>query len=432
LLFIRAASYVAVGVLAGVAGSWLYWKNPSSPFRESAPLPFALFALVCAAGWVWVPAMVILSEQLTAATAFVAMIGAFVLASGLRRATSFVFAPAQHGSSVFGPEHAELFEATLYRPPVETHGYVIAISLYAAGAALRTHSIYTASAFLAFGASLFAWKRTVPLSPSFVSNHEVRQAARRLARVAIPAVLVTIWALLYGVSHRAQVEQANAAFAAGNSSDAAHRKPSTRPSPLGFGGYESLILWPYPEKKQIVPPIPREDWMLAPGTSRPTIIRFDGAYWYVQPPDKRPGPLAHQAHGTPVSVDIHSNNRFPIVMDAHQALAAPVRIARCREIDVEIENRDNRAGSIAMALLLTDETSPQKRTLYLGQQAIVSTESAHFAFKPSPVSETVRFSVPTNGNMKKFDDITILILPDIEHMFTPPKIAIVQFQLFPR
>jgi hypothetical protein len=218
----RAVIYVAIGALAGTAGIYLYWNGPSSPFRAAAPLPFSLFALTSAAGWVWVPAMVILSEQLTPATAFVAMIGAFVLASGLRRATSLVFPPAQPVSTTFDFRHAELFEESLYRPPVEAHGYVIAISLYAAGAALRTHSIYTASAFLALGASLFAWKRTVPLSPSFVSNHEVRQAALRLARVAIPAVLVTIWALLYGVSHRAQVEQANAAFAAGNSSDAAH------------------------------------------------------------------------------------------------------------------------------------------------------------------------------------------------------------------
>ena len=84
-ILIRAAIYVAVAVLAGLAGTWLYWRNPSSPFRRGAPVPFALFALVCAAGWVWVPAMAILSEQLSAGTAIVAMIGAFVLASGLRR-----------------------------------------------------------------------------------------------------------------------------------------------------------------------------------------------------------------------------------------------------------------------------------------------------------------------------------------------------------
>ena len=428
----RAVIYVAIGALAGTAGIYLYWNSPSSPFRAAAPLPFSLFALTSAAGWVWVPAMVILSEQLTPATALVVMIGAFVLASGLRRATYFVFAPAHPVSSTFDFEHAELFEESLYRPPVETHGYVIAISLYAAGVALRTHSIYTASAFLAFGASLFAWKRTVPLSPSFVCGDEVKQAAGRLARVAIPAVLVTIWALLYGVSHRAQVEQENAALAAGNSADSdANRKPSTR-SAHGFGGYESLILWPYPEKKQIVPPIPREDWMLAERSSRPAIIRFDGSYWYVQPPDKRPGPLAHQAHGTPIGVDIHANNGFPIVMDAHQPLAAPIRIAHLREIEVEIENRDNRTGLISLAILLTDGTSPQKRTLYLGQQPIASTESTHFSIKPVPVFETLRFSVPANGSIRKFDDITVLVLPDIEHMFTPPRIAIMQFQLDPR
>ncbi len=80
-LLIRAVVYVAVSVLAGVVATWLYWINPSGPFRQGAPLPFTQFALVCVAGWVWVPSMAIFSEQISAATAFVAMIGAFVLAS---------------------------------------------------------------------------------------------------------------------------------------------------------------------------------------------------------------------------------------------------------------------------------------------------------------------------------------------------------------
>ena len=42
----------------------------------------------------------------------------------------------------------------------------------------------------------------------------------------------------------------------------------------------------------------------------------------------------------------------------------------------EIENRDNKAGSISLALLLADGTSAQKHTLYLGHQPIVSTEPA--------------------------------------------------------
>jgi hypothetical protein len=433
-LFIRAIIYVAVGVVGGVAGTWFYWRNPSSPFRKSSSLPFTLFALVCAAGWTWVPSMAILSEQISAATAFVAMIGAFVLASGLRSATYFVFAPSRHALSTLEIEDAELFAASLSRPPVEIHGYVIAISIYAASAALLNRSNYSATALLAFGAFLFAWKRTVPRSRSFVGDHLVRQAALRLARVAIPAVLVTAWALLDGVNHRNQVAQATAALAANKAlpSEDSHEKSVRQASAYGIGGYESLILWPYPEKKQIVPPLPIEESLLAPGTTHPIVLRFNGAYWYVQPPDKRPGPMAHEAHGTPIGVDIQSNNSSPVVMDAHQNLSTSIRVTRCREIEVGIENRDNKAGPISLALLLTDRATPQRPELYLGQQPIVSTEPGHFSFKRSPVYETVHFSVPPIANIKKFNEITVLVLPDIEHSFVAPKVAILQFQLFPR
>jgi len=193
-----------------------------------------------------------------------------------------------------------------------------------------------------------------------------------------------------------------------------------------------VILWPYPEKKQIVPPLPAHDSLLAPGTTKPLVIRFDGPYWYVQPPDQRPGKTAHQAHGTPVSVDIKSSNDFPLIMDAHQSLVVPIRTARCREIQVDIEDRDNRSGFIALAVLLGDSESPHKPDLYLGQQPIVATEPEHFSIKQGPVFETLRFGVPANGNLKKFDRITVLVLPDIEHQFISPKIAIQDFQLLPR
>jgi hypothetical protein len=434
-LLIRAISYVALGALAGVGGAWVYWKSPSSPFCGHPPIPFALFALVCSSGWVWVPSMVIFSEQVSVAASFVAMVGAFVLGSGLRNATFSVFTPAQYHSPILEQGGGELFAESLYQSPVEPHGYVIAISLYAAGAAILTRSIYTAAALLALSALLFAWKRTLPRSQVSERRYAYKRAALRLAGVIIPAVLVTAWALLDGVAHRNHVAEANAAHTASSESRVGagvNRKSTPQAAAYGLGGYESVILWPYPEKKQIVSPIAAEDSLLAPGTTRPLIIRFDGPYWYVQPPNKLPGPAAHQSHGTPLGVDIESNNSIPLVMDAHQNLSASIRTARCREIRVEVENRDNLAGSISLALLLTDGTSKQKQTIYLGQQPIVSAQPEHFSFKPEPVFETLRFPVPANSAIRKFSELTVLVLPDIEHKFVAPKIAIQQFQLFPR
>jgi hypothetical protein len=83
-------------------------------------------------------------------------------------------------------------------------------------------------------------------------------------------------------------------------------------------------------------------------------------------------------------------------------------------------------------LLLTDGTSTHERTLYLGEQPIISTEPGHFSFKTSPVVETLSFAVPASGDIRKFNEITVLVLPDVEHTFIAPKIAILQFRLLPR
>ncbi len=433
-LFIRAILYVIIGLLAGVVGSWLYWKNPSSLFRKHLPIPFPLFALVCASGWIWVAPMTIFSEQSSPVSAFVAAIGAIFLAVGLRDATFSVLAPAAPEAPIYESEQAELFSQSLYRAPGESHGYVITFLLYAGFCALAIRLNLAAAALFALCVFLFVWKQTFLPTHSIDRNHEYRRTALRLAYVAIPAVLVTAWALLDGVAHRNRVAAINAAASTSNgtsTSESAHQKTKSDSSAYGLGGYESLILWPFPEKKQIVPPL-SEVSLLAPGTTQPLIIRFNGPYWYIQPPNKIPGPTAHQAHGTPLGAEIASINSMPLVMDAHQALGAAIPIARCREIQVEIENRDNRTGVIALGVLLTDAASTKKPTLYLGQQPIVSTEPEHFSFKSAPVVETLRFSVPTGVKIRRFDEITVTMLPDVEHALVGPKIAIKQFQLFPR
>jgi hypothetical protein len=425
-----AVSYVLVGALAGVVGSWLYWHSPTSPLREKSPLPFSLFALTCAAGWVWVPAMVIFAEQVSAATALAAMIGAMMLAPGLRGATTLVFVPAQPEMPEW--DEGELFAESLYQPPINLRGYVIALGLAAAGAAMFSHSNYTAAALLAASAFFFAWEKSATAPISRDRDRQVKRAAMRVFCAALPAVLLTMWALLDGMSTRAHASQANASAAAASASDDASRAETTAPG-SGIGGYQSVVLWPYPPKKQIVPPLQLDDSsLLAPGSKKPYSIRFNGAYWFLQSPLKQPGRNAHRARGTPVTVDIKANNSIALVMDAHQKLPASIRTARCREVQIDIENLDNRAGIVSLGVFLTDDQASPKQTFYLGQQPVVSTEPRQFYVKKTPVSETLRFAVPPGAPIRRFNEITVMFLPDFEHTFVAPKISIVQFDLLPR
>lgn len=428
----RALLCVMVAAAGGIVGSYIYWQNPWTSRQQQTPIPFPLLALVCASGWVWIPSLLIFGASLSAGVAIVAMIGTYALVSGLRHAAYSSDAPLETEFSLASPCTSSLFEESLYRPPANLAGYAIAISLYGAGALLAVHDNYCAAALLALAAALFAWNRTVPRERSLERRRQYSRAALRVAMVLVPAILVTAWALLDGVTLRKRAAASSVNSHAALSRGGGNRKSTVMTVAPGADGYESLILWPVPQKKQIVPPISSPYELFGADHKQALVIRFDGPYRYVQPPNKLPGPNAHQAHGTPLEFDIRSSNSLPVTMQAHQDLFGSIPVARCREIDVEIENSDNLAGRVSLALLLTSGSSTRGRTIFVGQQVIASTQPENFAFKAAPVRETLRFVVPPSLAAERFGGLTVLLLPDIEHTFVAPRIAVDQFEILPR
>ena len=424
-VLMRAALYVLCGALAGVGGAWFYWRRSSSSSQLVPAIPFRRFALICAAAWIWVPAAMLFAAQDSPFAAGIAALGAVILAIGLRK--TLRSSDRSVPDRVFDPLwERELFAASLSTPRGRSQGYIIAVSIYCGAYALRDRSMTAASALLALAAFIFAWEIILP--PSRRSDcWENRRAALRLARIAIPAVLVTAWALLDGIAHR-DLGAVGTAFA--GLTDPSKRAVHVANPAADISGYESIVLWPFPEKKQIVPPLPAHRNLLAPGTSEPLVIRFDGPYFFFQP-GRRPGSTAHQAQGSPLAVNIESTNSLPLSIEAHQSLVSPIFIKRCREMEIEIRNRDNQPGTIALAVLLSDSTTPRK-SLYLGQEPLQSTQPGHFSIKTLPVYETIRFAIPADADIRKFDQITVMLLPDIEHALVAPRIAITQFELFSR
>lgn len=423
-LFVRALIYVLFGLVGGAIGAWLYWNRPSSPFRVDPPVSFGLFALIGAATWVWAPPAMLLSLQSSPVAPFIAVVGVALLATSLRGIASVVLAPAQLGSSLFGYGRGDLFATALYKPPVETHGFVIALCVYASGYALFHGLTFASSAFGAVGTFLFAWKWGFAPKETFDRNTERERAVLRLAIVALPAVFVTLWAMLDSAHYH---NEFGSIGALANVLAKKNVKVKSLASLPGYG-YESVILLPPPAKKELIFPFSASGSLPTPEKSRPLVIHFDGPYWYLQPPDIRPGPMAHKAHGTPLSINIKSNNSVPLMMQAHQSLGASIPVARCREIQIEIENRDNQSAAIAMAILLTDSTLPGKPTFSLGQKSLASPTSTGSV----PHHETFSFLVPAHASLRKFDQITISLFPDMRHALIAPKVAIEQFEVFPR
>ncbi len=293
------------------------------------------------------------------------------------------------------------------------------------------HYYLNADVLLALSAFLFAWKLTfVPIRGTDDADTGNR-AALRFAPVAVAAVLATLFALLFGIGHRNRMEAARLSLAqpSGLSRDS-NRKPVAFHA--GIPGYESIILWPPPETKQIVAPEPERIAPFATRIAKPLIIRFNGPYWYFQPPGERPGPAAYEAHGNPLNVNIEANNFIPLDMEAVQNLGAPIRLSRCSEVQVEIQNRDNTAGRIELGVVLTDSSSPGKPTLSLGHLPILSSEPDRFSFKLAPADEVLRFPVPSQAAIRKFDQITVVYFGGASHWQLGAKVAVNQFELLPR
>ena len=191
------------------------------------------------------------------------------------------------------------------------------------------------------------------------------------------------------------------------------RRSARSKSKSGVGGYESIIPWPIERKKDLIAPIPPRSSPFAPASSQPLVIRFVGSYWYFQPPEKHPGPNAHEAHGSPAAMAIRSENSIALAVEAHQSLPYSIEISRCREIEVDVDLRDSEPGEVAMAVLLSDARFPKRPAMSLGRQLVISNDPGHPNFRFSPSLKSLRFPIPEHTSIRRFNEITLELIPDL-------------------
>jgi hypothetical protein len=432
-LAVRAVLYVVLAASAGAVGQWWYWRRAAG-LDSQLPTPFNLFALDCASGWIWVPAIVLLAAQGAWLCLAAATLGSAILAASLRR----VVPEESFGASVVLDERPELFVETLRPIPRDDAGIFIALAISTVPFALHTRSFLLAAGLLAAAAFQFVWKQNLGPDPSAASSGatgqgaassgSVRRSGKRLAALFVAAALITLWALLDGADHRNRIEAAVAIPATHDSQQRAG--PGFRVSSLG--GFESIILWPLPPKNQIVAPLPAQLNPFAFRGYKPLIIRFNGPYWYFQAPEKRPGREVHQARGSPLSANIRAVNFVPLQMEAHQNIAAPIPTALCREIVVEVVVQESPSSPLALGLELKDSHSPNRPAIELGPQPLGAEVAAQSNSETTPHSDTARFPIPLHSRLRSFDEITVKIFSDSEHSLVGPKVAITQFELIPR
>ncbi len=189
-----------------------------------------------------------------------------------------------------------------------------------------------------------------------------------------------------------------------------------------------LTLPPKPRAREIPPP-PRAMSVGGGGRAKPLLIPFDGDYWYFRQPELRPRGDARRVRGDPTKVDVRSTDRAELQMEAHQRLDSGMEVACCGAVEVAVRNRDDRPGLITLEVVL--EGAERRERMSLGTRVVPSSVDRARAGDRG-MEEMLLFPIAAAGQMRVFDEITVVVRPSAERARMGAKIAIESFTLLPR
>lgn len=411
-----AAVFLLVTLVAGAAGLRLAWMM----LAAKPTVGFVRVLLHAAVGWVFLPALALLERMHPHWSAPVVVLAATVTAASLRQ-----LAPQDTSDTEVlawrGIDLPSLSEPQMYDRQLATarplRAFAIALCAWAALLFAMDRDDLGVDAALAFGAFLLLWywfRESAVVLPE-------RRQLRWLGSTAVAAWLICVLLLLPWLVRRTTAGGGLTASAAAR--HAADEMP-LRPH------FTSVILWPPKERvtRLYFPTTPMS--LRDPAQRRrPMEIPFDGPYWYFEPPDLAPDALAHVAHGRPTdaTLNLTSADGGPLRMQALEHLAKPIDAGCCAELDVALEDADAQAGEVSLGVVLTDTTQRGEPTAILGFQPV----AAAGASPHHPQDETVRFPMQRAQVLRRFDEITVVILPSYQH-WRGAKVAIEGFTLEPR
>ena len=102
----------------------------------------------------------------------------------------------------------------------------------------------------------------------------------------------------------------------------------------------------------------------------------------------------------------------------------------CREIQVVFKN-DVSLGAMGVGISLTDTRSRGKMSQMLGVRFVDANPLQYGQAKGAPVEETLTLSFPAHSRIKRFDEITVALLPDPRRMTAGRKVAVERFVILP-
>ncbi|MEO6815365.1 MAG: hypothetical protein ABI177_01585 [Edaphobacter sp.] len=399
-----AAAYILTACIAGAVGIWIALPRKTRQFRS-----VALWGIRC---WLFLPSIMIFLRENALWAPLIAFASAVLMALYLSRmpeATTPRSTQEVEKNSFITQLHFRRISAA-----------TIAVSLCLSGAVISAMTERTALLTLLLAIGSFLLLSQIIATQS-TTNPRPSQKPRPYELLASAFLCLFVALTVPGQMLHIDLEPAFASPP--QSSRHASRKNSS-------AGYSTIVLWPLPKKKTIIAP-PRTQSEAASGhKTKPWVIPFDGPYWYFKFPGESPGPLARNAHGDPLKVNVRSTDSSPLLMEAHQYLPAPVDLSCCRELQIVFRN-DASLGASEVGIQLTDSHAKSKSTQSLGIKPIASDSSSQPPQNASPIEETVTFPIPKSATIKQFDQITVALLPRYPYRTAGRKVEIERFIMIP-
>lgn len=205
--------------------------------------------------------------------------------------------------------------------------------------------------------------------------------------------------------------------------------------PAASDANSGVILWPKEQAyTKLVAPAPAmgNGLLKSSRSTKPLMIPFNGVYWFYKVPDLQPPSTSRQAQGSPELLDIHSTDRRPLSMEAHEHFGSLIDLDCCSRIQMAIRNADLYSETVSLELILVNSSLPGKPSQSLGTIMVKSTRSWKLYERPSPTGETLNFPIPTTHPLHRFDEVMIVFRLAAFRADDGAKIAIDHFVLVPR
>jgi hypothetical protein len=168
------------------------------------------------------------------------------------------------------------------------------------------------------------------------------------------------------------------------------------------------------------------------GSATPLVIPFDGVYWFFKAPDLHPPQHSRQAHGSPELLNIHSTDRRPLSMEAHDNLGSLIDLNCCDRIQIAIRNADPYSETVSLELILINSSLPRQPSQSLGRVVVKSKRKWNVDEEQTYTQETLNFAIPPNPTIRRFDEVRIVFRLDAFRADDGAKIAIDHLVLVPR